>query len=143
MNNRTPQGIQGEMSTVRQALGRDVDHIVDGTQRLMDWKYQVRSHPWLCVGAAAAAGFLILPKKTSSIKPDVEQLARLADKNRLIVSQATRGSTGSGLARAAALFLGRTLLRAAVSHLAARKAVEAEADDLKEEAAKVPPRLPR
>lgn len=143
MNDRTPQDIQGEMSTVRQALGRDVDHIVDGTQRLMDWRYQVRSHPWLCVGAAAAAGFLVLPKKSQSLKPDVEQLAQLAQKNRLIVTQAAKGSTGGSIARAAALFLGRTLMRAAIAHLAARKAVEAETDDLKEEAAKLPPRLPR
>ena len=45
----------------------------------------VRAYPWLCVGAAVAAGYLIVPQRSVVIQPDAEALIELARKHKLVV----------------------------------------------------------
>ena len=54
--------IQRRMAQIRRDLHEDVREAVKGAQSLTDWRSQVRNHPWLALGAAAAIGYLIVPK---------------------------------------------------------------------------------
>ncbi len=57
--------IQRRMALVRHELHHDVQEAVKGAQSLTDWRSLVRSHPWLTLVTAAAAGYLIVPKRRS------------------------------------------------------------------------------
>jgi len=57
--------IQRRMAQVRHDLHQEVRGAVKDAQSLTDWRSQVRNHPWLVLGAAAAAGYLIVPKRRS------------------------------------------------------------------------------
>jgi hypothetical protein len=77
--------IQREMRQVRAELRDDVQDLVHSAHRMADLGTYVRAYPWLCVGAALAAGYLIVPQRAVVIKPDAEALVELARKHRLVV----------------------------------------------------------
>jgi hypothetical protein len=77
--------IQRCMREVRAELREDVKELVVNAREMADWTIYVRAYPWLCVGAAAAAGFLIIPSRSQIIKPDAEGLMELARRNKLVV----------------------------------------------------------
>jgi hypothetical protein len=55
--------IQRRMAQIRLEMHQDVQGAVKGAQSLTDWRSLVRNHPWLAVGVAAAAGYLIVPHR--------------------------------------------------------------------------------
>jgi hypothetical protein len=55
--------IQRRMAQVRHELHEEVREAVKGAQSLTDWRSQVRNHPWLALGAAAAVGYLNVPRR--------------------------------------------------------------------------------
>jgi hypothetical protein len=57
--------IQRRMAQIRHELHQEVQEAVKGAQSLTDWRSQVRNHPWLALGAAAAVGYLVVPKRRS------------------------------------------------------------------------------
>ena len=82
---REAKAIRQEMARIRRHLNEDVEGIVDSARVMSDWRYYVRRYPWLCLGAAAALGYLIVPSRLEVIRPDAESLAKLAKENRLLV----------------------------------------------------------
>ncbi len=52
-----------QMAGARAALSRNAQSAVDNARTLADWKFHYRNHPWLCCGAAAAAGYLLVPQR--------------------------------------------------------------------------------
>jgi hypothetical protein len=54
--------IQARMRELRAEMNEDVEALVSSTEDLADWRKYVRAQPWLCVGAAAFAGFLLAPR---------------------------------------------------------------------------------
>ncbi len=63
--------IQRRMAQVRHELHEDVREAVKGAQSLTDWRSQVRNHPWLALGAAAALGYLLVPKRRIEPAPTI------------------------------------------------------------------------
>lgn len=63
--------IQRRMAQVRHELHEDVREAVKGAQSLTDWRSQVRNHPWLALGAAAALGYLLVPKRRVEPAPTI------------------------------------------------------------------------
>jgi hypothetical protein len=57
--------IQRQMALVRHELHHDVRVAVKSAQSLTDWRSLVRTHPWVTLATAAAAGYLIVPKRRS------------------------------------------------------------------------------
>jgi hypothetical protein len=55
--------IQRRMAQIRHEMHQDVQGAVKGAHSLTDWRSLVRSHPWLALGIATAAGYLIVPKR--------------------------------------------------------------------------------
>jgi len=85
--------IRQRMEEVRCDLDEDVQEIVEGARDMGDWRSYVRSYPWVCLGAAAVAGYLIVPRRPW------ETLARLANQGRVLASSQLprQGSSGGML----------------------------------------------
>jgi hypothetical protein len=67
------------MEAVRGRLDEDAHAAKQSVQELTDWRNVVRKNPLLTVAVAAAAGFLLVPKRQpppTFSKQDLEQLAR-------------------------------------------------------------------
>lgn len=80
--------IQRQMREVRVELRDDVRDLVTSAQNMGDWTCYVKSHPWLCVGAAAVAGYFLVPVRPLIIQPDPEALFRLAKEHKLVMGPA-------------------------------------------------------
>jgi hypothetical protein len=61
---------------------------------LVDWKHYVKTYPWVCLGAAVALGFLIVPKRSRAIRPDLATLTELARTGHLVVKPAPSATGG-------------------------------------------------
>jgi hypothetical protein len=55
--------IQRRMAQIRLEMHQDIRGAVQGAQSLTDWRSLVRNHPWIALGGAAAAGYLIVPRR--------------------------------------------------------------------------------
>jgi hypothetical protein len=55
--------LRRRMAEVRHNLHSDVRGVVATAGAATDWRHYVREHPWLAVGAAFAAGFMIVPRR--------------------------------------------------------------------------------
>jgi hypothetical protein len=73
------QAILQRMSEVRCDLDEDVQEIVEGARVMGKWRYYVRTYPWVFLGAALAAGYLIVPRRQSAIRPDPQTPPELAN----------------------------------------------------------------
>jgi hypothetical protein len=58
------EDVRLRMEQVRSDLGRNVEHTVENVRAMFDWRHHVAAHPWLCLTAAAAAGFLLVPRRS-------------------------------------------------------------------------------
>jgi len=63
-----------QMDRVRRNLGDEVDEIVESAQTLTDWRYYIKTHPWMCLAGAAAVGYFIVPKRMVVIGPSAEMI---------------------------------------------------------------------
>ena len=61
--------IRRQMAQIRHDLHQDVSNVVSGVSEVvnevsgvMDWRSALRGHPYMLVGAALAAGYLIVPR---------------------------------------------------------------------------------
>jgi hypothetical protein len=70
--------IQRRMAQIRRELHENVRDAVEGAQSLTDWRSHVRHHPWLTLGAAAAVGYLIVPKRREQPAPAIVAVAPAA-----------------------------------------------------------------
>ena len=75
--------IRQRMEEVRCDLDQDVQGIVEGARDMRDWRSYVRSYPWLCVGAAVAVGYLLVPRRPAAMQPSAEAIAELVKQSRL------------------------------------------------------------
>ena len=109
------------MREVRREMSDDVRGIVDTAKTLSDWRYYVKNHPWACVGAAVALGFLVAPRKRPQATPDMQELAALLKKYNVNVAPPRAGNQGFArtLIGMAAPVLMRTVMSAAQNRVAA------------------------
>jgi len=92
--------IQRRMAQIRREMHQDVQGAVKGAQSLTDWRSLVRSHPWLALGVAAAAGYLIVPKRFRESRTLMSSTAPIA------VAQPAGPRQSAGSARAEASTIG-------------------------------------
>src|SRR5580692_11548240 len=78
--------VREEMRQIRSNLDDEVATFVQSTRGLLDWRSYIRHAPWLCLGAAALAGYLIVPSKPKVLSPSPEQLVELAKHSRVTVA---------------------------------------------------------
>src|SRR6185312_7694640 len=53
---RTVEAIQKRMQVIRHEIQNDAEQIHRRVQVMSDWRHQVRTHPWLTLAIATAAG---------------------------------------------------------------------------------------
>ncbi len=109
--------IRGKMDFIRHKLDDDVTHVKQSAKTLSNWKYYVKKYPWVCLGAAAAVGYLVVPRKLQIQTPDAKTLEKLARKNRLVVENKPKAQAQSGAIGAAFTFLSGLALRTAAAHV--------------------------
>jgi hypothetical protein len=111
------------MRELRHELREDVQEIVVSAHQMGDWTVYVRAYPWLCVGVALAAGYLVVPQRPVIVKPDADGLIELARRNKLVVKmeetppQKKRGGLMAQLLSVAAAALLQGGLKIASSQL--------------------------
>jgi hypothetical protein len=112
--------VREEMRRLRSQMDADVECFVENTRVLLDWHSYYRSAPWLCLGAAAVVGYLVVPSKTRLVTIGGEQLAELA-RNRQVTFSGQPGppqeSLGSALLKMAVGALWRTALGVGTAQL--------------------------
>jgi hypothetical protein len=77
--------IQRQMRDLRADLREEVQEIVENARVMTDWHHYVRSYPWLCLGAAAAVGYLLVPARVEVVRPDTKMLADLVRHHQVAV----------------------------------------------------------
>ena len=114
-NSPETKAIRQRMEEVRGNLDEDIQDIVEGARDMRDWRSYVRSYPWVGLGAALAAGYLIVPRRPRRWQPDAQTLAELADPSRLLATSPVpaRGHT-RGILLA---FVGNLVMRGIASYV--------------------------
>jgi hypothetical protein len=78
-------GLRRRMQETRSQLHHDVGGLVRDARGIVDWRRNVKRYPWLAIGAAAALGYFIVPKRRKPTHLDAETLAELARTKRLFL----------------------------------------------------------
>ena len=89
--------IERQMRNLRSDLREEVQEIVENARVMTDWHYYVRSYPWLCLGAAAALGYLLVPPRVQVVKPDAAMLADLVRQHQVAVNAQVQPRPARGL----------------------------------------------
>ncbi len=109
--------IRRSMAYVRHELDDEVDEIRESAHTLADWHYYIKNYPWACIGAAAAIGYMVVPRKLVIERPDPETLEKLARKNHLVVDRKPEKQAKTGLLGTAFSFVGGLVLKTAMTQL--------------------------
>lgn len=115
--NLSPAEIQDRMREIRGKLPGEVAGIVESARQLTDWKHYVRTFPWGSLAAAAAAGYMAIPRKLEVIRPSAEELLKLAKREKLIIEPKHPAQEKPGLLESAMQLAGNTLLRAGLAYV--------------------------
>jgi hypothetical protein len=107
--------VREEMRQIRSNLDDEVATFVQSTRGLLDWRSYIRHAPWLCLGAAALAGYLIVPSKPKVLSPSPEQLVELAKHSRVTVADTSVRQKTKSLGRELAGVALGLLVRAGMS----------------------------
>ena len=86
--------MQARMKRIRGDIDQGLVDVSAGARSMVDWKHYVKTYPWVCMGTAAALGFLIVPKRSTAITADVpppDELSKTAQRDADSAPSAVRG----------------------------------------------------
>src|SRR5687768_12509570 len=78
--------IQDQMKRVRRELSSD---LATSARDITDWRGFVRANPWLCLGVAAAIGYLLVPKGPPVVRLSAVDLQTLLREGKTVVAATT------------------------------------------------------
>ena len=81
---------------------------------MVDWKHYVKTYPWVCLGAAGALGFLIVPKRSGKAGNDSPTPAEPAKAAPPVVNSAP--SAAHELAEAVVVAVASLAVREAIAY---------------------------
>lgn len=109
--------VKQELDAVRRDLSGDIKEVVDGARTVTDYQYYLKRHPWACMAAAAAVGYMIVPRRLEVFSPDVETLQKLAKQNKLVVkSKPDVHEKGGGVVSILLTLLANAAVRTGVTY---------------------------
>jgi len=122
------QAILQRMKEVRRDLDEDVQEIVEGARDMGAWRSYVKSYPWICVGAALAAGYLIVPRRLRAMPPEVQTPAETPSPSSLVTSYSPPKGNAPGMLLA---FVGNLVKQGVATYVGqqAGKLLTAQADN--------------
>jgi hypothetical protein len=82
------------MQQIRREIDQDVEDMAASARNMVDWKHYVKTYPWVCLGTAVALGFLIVPKRSTAMRPDLATMTELARTGHLDVKPAPAAMRG-------------------------------------------------
>jgi hypothetical protein len=109
--------VRRRMAELRRELECDVRQVSDSARIMTDWTFYVRRFPWAIAAIAAAAGFMLIPKRKQIIKPDPEMLAELVKKQQVKVQQVTQQTEKAGFVKPLVLAAFTWAARAGVNYI--------------------------
>lgn len=112
--------LREEMRQLRSHMDADVENFVENTRGLLDWHSYYAGAPWLFLGAAALAGYLLVPTKARHVTVSIDDLAALAKQRQVVVKEnagPAKGSAGSNLTRVVMGLLWKAALAVATQQL--------------------------
>jgi hypothetical protein len=77
-----------QMQAIRSQIDQGLEDVSAHARNLVDWRHYATTHPWLCLGAAAAVGFLIVPQRPAAMRLDSAALSDLTKSHPLVVTSA-------------------------------------------------------
>ena len=112
--NDPPQddNVRVRMQGIRCEIDQDLEDVSASAHRILDWKHYVRTYPWACLGAVAALGFLVVPKRSTTRCADLATLAKLARTGHPVLEpppSAPRGMVKTLLATVASMAVHRAI----------------------------------
>ena len=78
--------VQARMQGIRCEIDQDLEDVSASARSMVDWKHYVKAYPWVCLGAAAALGFLIVPKRSAATNAEVPTPTEPAKTGRPVVN---------------------------------------------------------
>ena len=106
------KSVRTRMQQLRCEIDGDVEDMAASARNVVDWKHYVKTYPWVCLGTAAALGFLIVPKRSTAMHPDLASLTELEKTGHLIAKPAptaTRGLVDALLATVASIAVSKAM----------------------------------
>jgi len=71
--------IRRQMAQIRLELHQDVKEVVAGAEAVADWRRFIRMYPWASVAVAAAAGYLVIPRRHRKVPRNIARASDLAE----------------------------------------------------------------
>jgi hypothetical protein len=62
--------VRARMQGIRCDIDQDLEDVSASAHSMVDWRHYVKAYPWLCLGAAAGLGFLLVPKRSMTADAD-------------------------------------------------------------------------
>lgn len=106
------ENVRVQMQGIRSEIDQGLEDVAASAHRMVDWRHYVRTYPWVCLGTAAALGFLIVPKRSTTRYVDLATLTKAVRAGHPVVEPP----------RSAPREMVETLL-ASVASMAVRKAI--------------------
>jgi len=117
MSESTADSIRQRMREVRCELGEDVEQFVESARTVTDWHYYYERYPWLCVGAAFALGFVIVPKRMPVINLDADAVLELAKTKQLVIKPEKKTSDKRSWRAGLVSLLANAAIRGAMAYM--------------------------
>jgi hypothetical protein len=111
--------IRRQMQIARQRVRVEVEEVVDGARQLADWRFYPRQFPWLTLGAAALAGFAVIPRRAEKIErfiPDAKALKELANEHKIVLDPGGKKAKQAGIMGAVLAAAGSAAARLAINY---------------------------
>ena len=86
--------VRARMQGIRCDIDQGLEDVSASARSMVDWKHYVRTYPWVCLGTAAALGFLIVPKRATAVNVELATPAKLAGTGQRVVNSAPAAARG-------------------------------------------------
>jgi hypothetical protein len=111
--------VRRQMARIRCELDENVEQVVESARQMTDWRYYVRAYPWASVGVAFLAGYFVVPRRVEIVRPDADEIYKLAKKNRIVVQDKTNAyqKADRGMGGAILHFVGNLATRTLLAYV--------------------------
>lgn len=117
VTDRDVEAIRREMASLRGNLDENVHELTENARNLTDWRYYVKAAPWGAVGAAAAIGYFIVPRRIQIVQPSADEIAKLAKRHQIVVEHKAKAEAKQGgPAQLVMTMLANAMLRAVTAY---------------------------